>query len=189
MKNAEPSKPAKSRAKKIILWGVSFLLVMLVLGVVGYLRLFRSYPPKELIQDIRAGIVARDTQDPDKRFEIYLEHRYGSMAEAANRQKAFLAFFDPEHIRALQFLATHAPKDQQAANIAATARWVEQYRNQLTPAERAALGAQINSDAGRQMLRNATATYNSQDIYYRGKTVPVIEQLLKTIHDLPGANK
>lgn len=185
-KPTTPATSAPGRAKKVMVWSLSFLLVLLVLGVVGYLRIFHRYPPKELLRDIRAGVAARDTQDPDQRFEQYLEHRYGAMTDAANRQKAFLAFFDPEHIRALQFLATHAPKEQQAANIIATTRWVEQYRNQLTPAERAALGAQLNSEAGQQMLRKATATYNGQDIYYRGQTAPVIEQLLKTIHDVRG---
>jgi hypothetical protein len=35
------------------------------------------------------------------------------------------------------------------------------------------------------MLRAATALYNSQDVEYRGQTVPVISELLTTIASLP----
>lgn len=178
----EPAKTA-NRAKKVILWAGGILLVLLAFGVIGYLRVFHKYPPKELLQDIKAGVAARDLKDLDQRFEKYLAGRYGSMDDPANRQKAFLAFFDAEHIRALQFLATHAPEDQRLANIAASAKWVEKYRTNLTPEERANLAAQLNSDAGKQMLKKATATYNTQDIYYRGSTAPVISQLLTTIRD------
>jgi hypothetical protein len=186
MAKAPPPEPAKGRARKVTIWIFGILLVMLAIGVLGYIRVFRGYPPKELLKDIRAGVAARDTKDPDKRFEMFLENRYGSMADPANRRKAFVGFFDPERIQALQFLATHAPKEQQAANITATAAWVAKYRTSLTPADRAALGAQLNSAAGRQMLQKATATYNSQDIYYRGRTAPVISQLLQTIHEVQG---
>jgi len=183
MPTLTPTKPAKGRAKKVAIWASGILIALVAFGVIGYLRAFHRYPPKELLQDIKAGVAARDIKDPDKRFEKYLEGRYGSMDDPANRQKAFLAFFDAEHIRALQFLATHAPENQRLANIAASAKWVEKYRTNLTPEERAALSAQLNSDAGKQMLKKATATYNSQDIYYRGSTAPVISQLLTTIRE------
>jgi hypothetical protein len=108
------------------------------------------------------------------------------MTEAANRQKAFLDFFDPEHIRALQFMVAHTPKEQQLENVAACAKWVAQYRSTLTAAERAALGARLGTPSGQQMLKRATAQYNAQDIYYRGQTAPVISELLRTIHEVRG---
>jgi len=182
----QPVKPVKGRARKVTFWIGGTLVALLALGAIGYKRVFHGYPPKELMHDIRAGVAARDIKDPNARFAKYLENRYGSLEDSANRQKAFLAFFDPEHIRALQFLATHAPESQRKANIQASADWVAQYRNNLTPAERASLASQLNSDTGRQMLRQATAQYNSQDIYYRGQTAAVISQLLTTIHEVQG---
>jgi hypothetical protein len=71
------------------------------------------------------------------------------------------------------------------ANIDASAKWLVQYRESLTPAEREELGAELQSPDGRAMLRAATAEYNSQDVAYRGQTVPVISQLLTTIATLP----
>jgi hypothetical protein len=140
----------------------------------------RKLPP-ELMQDIRAGIAARNLPDADQRFEKYLAGRYGPQTDPANRQKAFLDFFNPEHIRAMQLLVKHSPPSQRQANINASAKWVEHYRESLTPAERASLRERLQSPAGQAMLRQATAQYNQQDVYYRGETAPVISQLLTTI--------
>jgi hypothetical protein len=62
------------------------------------------------------------------------------------------------------------------------ADWVKDYRESLSPAQRAALNARFQTPEGRAMLRQATAQYNSQDVQYRGQTAPVISQLLKTIN-------
>jgi len=133
------------------------------------------------MQDIRAGIAARDIKDPDQRFEKYLEGRYGPQSDHANREKAFLDFFNVEHIRAMQFLVKHSPADKRQANIDASARWVAQFRQSLTPEQRADLGARLEAGGGNSMLAQATAQYNTQDVYYRGQTVSVISELLKTI--------
>jgi hypothetical protein len=162
------------------------LLALLVIGVVGYWRMFRGYPPRELMQDIKAGVAVREIKDADERFTTYLEHRYGSMSEATNREKAFLDFFNPEHIRALQFMVAHSPKEQRKENIAATTKWVTQFRAHLTATERASLREKLKSDSGHLMLKRATAQYNSQDVYYRGDTAPVISELLRTIHEVQG---
>jgi hypothetical protein len=63
-------------------------------------------------------------------------------------------------------------------------RWVEQYRQSLTPQERADLRQQFSGDQGRAMLHQATAQYNSQGVEYRGQTAPVISQLLKTLNSV-----
>lgn len=184
----KPAEPKKGLRKKILIGLAGVLVVLLVVGAIGYRRAFHGYPPKELMHDIKAGVAARHIKDPNQRFEKYLEGRYGDMSDPANRQKAFLAFFDQEHIRALEFLATHAPKEQQQANIQATANWVGRYRTNLTAAEKASLAQSLKSQTGRQMLRQATAQYNTQDIYYRGRTAPVISQLLTTIHEVGASN-
>lgn len=174
----------KTRKFKILFGaGVSVLLLLGIAGFV-YVRVFHRYPPAELMQDIRAGIAAREIKDPDERFKKYLEQRYGPMSDAANRQKAFLDFFNAEHIRALQFMVKHSPTNQRQANIQASADWIAKYRTTMTPQERAVLSAQLQSETGKTMLRKATAQYNEQDVYYRGNTAPVISQLLTTIHEI-----
>jgi hypothetical protein len=166
-------------------WRVAGLTV-LVLAVVGALVVhrFRQRLPAALMQDIRAGIAARNIPDADLRFQKYLEGRYGPLSDPANRRKAFLDFFNVEHIRALQLLVKHSPENMRQANINASAKWVEQYRQSLNPQEHAELSTQLQSPEGRAMLQQATAQYNSQDVEYRGQTAPVISQLLKTIASL-----
>lgn len=162
------------------------VVALLAFGVVGYFKIRRNYLNPEMMKDIKAGLAAKDIKNPDQRFVTFLEQRYGPQTDAANREKAFLDFFNPEHIRNLQTIVAHSPEGQRPANIAATARWVAQFRANLTPAERASLGAKLKTDSGHQMLRQAMAQYNSQDIYYRGATTPVIAELLKTIHEVQG---
>lgn len=176
----------KAQSKKRLVWLALAMVCLAVLAAGIYGRVFRRYPPPELMQDLQAAIAVRDVKNADERFGQYLERRYGSMDDPANRQKAFLDFFNVDHIRALQFMVAHSPAEQRQANIQATADWVANYRLTMTAAERAALAGQITSPEGRQMLRKATAQYNSQDVYYRGSTAPVISQLLRTIHDVEG---
>ncbi len=179
-------KPVKTRKSNFWrrFWQINavFLVVLVVAGAYVVHRI-RHLPP-ELMQDIRAGIAARDIHDPDKRFEKFLEGRYGPQTDPANREKAFLGFFDQDHIRAMQLLVKHSPANQRQANINASANWVEKYRENLTPGQRAELSARLFSPQGNQMLKQATALYNTQDVYYRDQTTPVISQLLKTISSL-----
>lgn len=162
--------------------GITFVLVTIIGAVVAY-RIRRQLPP-ELMQDIRAGIAARNVPDADQRFQKYLEGRYGSQADQANRDKAFLDYFNPDHIRALQLLVKHSPEDKRQANINASAKWVAQYRESLSPQQRADLTARLGTPEGRAMLQKATAQYNAQDVEYRGQTAQVISQLLQTIASL-----
>jgi hypothetical protein len=160
------------------------LLAVLMVLSAAFLSAIRRRIPPELAKDIRAGLAARGITNPDERLGKYLELRYGTLSDPANRQKAFVDFFDPDHIKALHLMVTHGPETQRQANIQATARWVENYRTSLTPQERAALKAQFQSPEGLATLRRATALYNSQDVQYRGQTAPVISELLKTIYGL-----
>lgn len=134
------------------------------------------------MRDIRAGLVARPIRDPDSRIAKYLEARFGDLSNPANREAAFVAFFDVEHIKALQLLVRHAPEKQRQASIDAMARWLAAYRDSLSSRESAALNARFQTDEGRAMLRRATAQYNAQDVRYRGSTAPVISELLRTLN-------
>ncbi len=176
---------SRTQNKRLGVWSWWRVLVLAfvavsIAGTVLLVVLRRRVPPG-MLKDIRAAIPARGIQDPDERLTRYLELRYGSLSEAANREKVFLAFFDVDHIKALQLIVRHSPDDQRQANIQAMARWVEGYRNTLTDEERAAINAKFQTPEGRAMLRKATAQYNSQDVRYRGMTAPVISQLLQTI--------
>jgi hypothetical protein len=162
-----------------LITGVTLLLLVAAGALV--VHRIRHRIPAELMQDIRAGIAARNIKDPDKRFEKFLEGRYGPMSNPTNREKAFIDFFNVDHIRALQMLVKHSPPNMRQANITATAKWVQQFRDSLTPAQRADLSARLEAGGGNSMLAQATAQYNTQDVRYRGETAPVISQLLKTI--------
>ena len=174
-------KPGKSRR---LLWQIAgvTLLVLVVAGAYVVHRI-RQLPP-ELMHDIRAGIAARDIADPGQRFEKFLEGRYGPQNDPVNQRNAFLGFFDPDNIKAMQLLVKHSPSNQRQANINAAAKWVQQYRENLTPQQRADLAARILSPEGRATMKQATALYNSQDVHYRDQSQAVVSQLLDTIASL-----
>lgn len=156
------------------------LVAVLIAGAVGWFAIRRRIPP-ELIQDIRADIGVKDIWDANQRLQRYLDLRYGPQSDPANREKVFMDFFNIEHIKALQLMVQHSPENQRQANIATMTRWVGEYRKSLTPQERATLNAHFQTETGHQMLRQATAQYNSQDVRYRGLTAPVISELLNTL--------
>lgn len=158
-------------------------MALVALAGVIWFGVLRQRVPPEFMKDIRAGLPARNIKDPDARLLKYLENRYGSMSEPANREAVFIDFFDVERIKALQFLVAHSPAEFRQANIDAMARWVESYRESLSGAERLALNARFRTPEGQAMLRRATAQYNSQDVRYRGNTAGVISQLLRTLNE------
>jgi hypothetical protein len=151
-----------------------------VVGVVVFL-LVRRQMPAGMVKSVRAGVAARRISDPDQRFAKYIEGLHGPQTDPANREKAFMSFFDPEQIRTLQLLVMHLPDEERQSSIDASARWVQQYRESMTVQQRGELRAQLQTPEGKAMLRKATALYNSQDVEYRGRTSPVISQLLKTV--------
>lgn len=174
----------KTKEKRPWMKVIGALLALLILaGATGY-SVVRKRLPAEFSKDVRAGLAARHIQDPDARFQKFLEELYGPMSDPINRRKAFLDYFNVDHIRALQLLVKHSPEAQRPESIAAAARWLADYRDSLTPEDRSALRAQIQTPEGVAMLGRATAQYNRQDVQYRGQTAPVISQLLKTIHSL-----
>jgi hypothetical protein len=170
----------KSGSRRYVWSLAGVLLLVLAVAVAALARRWRHLPPGMML-DIRAGVAARAIPDADQRFLKYLEGRYGSQADPDNRRKAFLDFFNVDHVKALQLLVKHSPEKMRQANIEATARWLEHYRNSLSPEDRAGLVAYFNSPEGLASVRAATAAYNSQDVEYRGQTIPVISQLLGAI--------
>ena len=177
---AQPT-PKKSRRLFRRVAGV-VALALIVAGAYVFHRV-RQLPP-ELMRDIRAGIAARDIADPDQRFAKFLEGRYGAQNDPANQRNAFLGFFDPDHIKAMQLLVKHSPEKQRQANIDAAAKWVQQYRDNLTPQQRADLADRILSPEGHAAMKQATAAYNAQDVHYRDHSQAVVSQLLTTISSL-----
>lgn len=171
-------------SKRRLLFCLLVCLAVALVALVSGLWLSRPRFTSGVLKDLRAGMAARNVQDPDERVRAYLEARFGSMSDSACRQEAFLAFFDLEHIEALQLMVRHSPAPQRQANVDAMARWVASYRASLTLEEQLLLNARLQTPDGQAMLKRATARYNSQDVQYRGSTAPVISQLLKTLHQV-----
>jgi len=166
-----------SRARKT-LWAGAVGIVLMALGTTLWMRRFHRYTPVEALQDLRAASQAKDAPRPVERF---LELRYGPLTDPANRQRAFLDFFNIGHIKGLHLIASRMNGEKQKASITAMAQWVENYRATMTPGEKQALGAYVRSNSGRATLRQATAQYLSQDVHFRASTAPVIQELMTTL--------
>ena len=175
------AKPQERSSWRTFWLGLGLTLLVLALAGAFVVHRLRQRIPAELMQDIRAGVAARHIKDPDLRFAKYLEGRYGPQTDPAIREKVVLDFFNVEHIRAMQFLVKHSPPAMRQANIDASARWVKQFRDSLTSDQLAELSAHLQAGGGNSLLAQATAQYNTQDVYYRGQTAPVISELLKTV--------
>jgi len=172
----------KQRSRlKIIGWICATGLVLFVVAGLVVLNRLRNYPPREAMLDIKAGLAARHAP---KQVERFLEVRYGSMTNAENREKAFLDFFNVDHVKGLNFLVSHMPAERRSANITAMAEWVANYRESMTPEEKSYLGAQLNSPEGVAKVRQATSQYLQQDIHYRAANAMVISELLTTLATL-----
>ena len=167
-----------TRKTNIFLWTGGVALAGMALGVVWWVRHFHSYTPIEVAQDLRAAVASRNAPRP---VERYLELRYGPLTEPANREKAFLDFFNVGHIEGLQVLVKRMPESRRSGSIAGMAQWVADYRKNLSPEEKEALGAYLRTDAGRLTIQQASAKYLSQDVYYRAATAPVIRELMATL--------
>jgi hypothetical protein len=171
----------KKRTTRILLWNGLAGLILAGASAALWVHTFHHYTPKEVMEDVRAGMKAKDIQEPLTRVEVFLEARYGPLTEPANRQRAFLDFFNQDHIKGLNFIVSHTAPSQKQANTQAMAQWIANYRNTMSPDERASLQTRLNTEAGRAMLLQATALYQSQDVYFRGAQRPVITELMTTL--------
>lgn len=170
-----------TRKTKTILWRSAGGLLLAVLGGGAWIWHSHGAVLREVAKDIRAGIKSRHAEHP---FESYMEHRYGPMTEATNRQKAFLGFFDAAHMEGMYRLVRHMKPEERQKNIAASADWIAQYRETMTPAEKEALADWLQSDGGRATLQQASALFRSRDVGYRSSTEPVIKELMTTLAGL-----
>lgn len=166
-----------SRSRRLLWAGVA-VIVLIAAGATFWTRQFHSYTPTEALQDLQAAAQVKNAPQPVERF---LELRYGPLTDAANRQRAFLDFFNVGHIKGLNILVSRMPSDRRQSNITAMAQWVANYRATMTPEEKAALGAYVNSPVGRATLQQATAQYLQQDVRYRAGTASVIQELMTTL--------
>ena len=167
----------KSRTKRLLWAGVA-VIVMIAAGTTLWIRRFHHYTPVEAVQDVRAAIQAKDAPQPVERF---LELRYGPLTDPANRQRAFLDFFNIGHIKGLHLLASSMGNEQRQASTAAMAQWVADYRATMTADEKAALGAYVRSETGRETVQQAAAQYLQQDVHFRAATASVIQELMTTL--------
>src|SRR5512139_2980698 len=99
--------------------------------------------------DVKAGLAARNAPQP---VEEFMELRYGPMTEPANRQKAFLDFFNVGHIEGLHALVNRIPASYHEVAIANMAQWVADYRRTLSPQEQASLRDYFQTESGRHTL-------------------------------------
>lgn len=167
----------KSRTRKFLYAGAA-AIALIAAGATFWTRQFHSYTPIEALEDLQAAAQVKNAPQPVERF---LELRYGPLTDPANRQRAFLDFFNIGHIKGLNILVSRMPSDRRQSNIAAMAQWVADYRATMTPGEKAALGAYVNSPVGRATLQQATAQYLQQDVRYRATTASVIQELMTTL--------
>jgi hypothetical protein len=163
---------------KRFLWAGAVGLLILATGVTLWIRRFHNYTPAAVLRDLGAAARAEHAPRPVDR---YLELRYGPMTEPANRQRAFLEFFDMDHIEALYLIVGFMAGDQKRTNIAAMAQWIVEYRQTMSPQEKAALGKYLSSEPGRATLQRATAQYLQKDVKFRSETAAVIQELMTTL--------
>ncbi len=168
----------RSSGLRKVFWVGAVGLALAALAAGAWLWRFRTYTPAAVAQDIRAAIMSRNAPRPAERF---LELRYGPLTDPANRQKAFLDFFNLDHMEGLYQIVSHAPAPHRKTGVAGMAKWIEGYRQNLTPEEKESLRAYLSSEAGRTTLQRATAAYLKKDVAYRSTTAPVISELMATI--------
>jgi hypothetical protein len=174
----------KKRTTIILL--VTGVGVVVLIGAVSvfWARTFGHYSPREVFKDVRAGLAARNIQQPKARAEAFLTRRYGPLPDPANRQQAFLDFFNVEHIKGLDFITGRTSASQKQADTQAMADWIAQYRKTMSKEERAALRACINSESGKSMLQRSTAYYMAQEESVRKAQQPVMTELTTTLTSL-----
>lgn len=163
----------RSGIKRLFWAGAGLLLIMGACLALWTLR-FPTYTPLAVAQDVRAASQAGSVEE-------FLELRYGPLTEPTNRQKAFLDFFNPDHLEGLYRIVSLLDGERKDAVVTAMSAWIADYRRGLTSKERETLRAYINSDAGRATIQKAAAAYLREDVAYRAATAPVVAELMATL--------
>ncbi|HVM51211.1 MAG TPA: hypothetical protein VMU04_24490 [Candidatus Acidoferrum sp.] len=167
----------KTRTRRL-LWVCGIAAALAGVVVVLWVRQFHEYTPAEALRDLEAAARVGAASRPVERF---LQLRYGPMDNPANRQKAFLDFFNIGHIKGLNMIVARIHPEKRQARIDAMAQWVADYRATMSPEEKASLGAYLNSDAGRATIQQAAAEYMHEDSHFRASTAGVVQELLTTV--------
>jgi hypothetical protein len=170
----------KSRTLKITSYfaGFAFLIAL----AAGLIAIKRFHHPSAMGRPGRAGEGERPA--PRKLVEMFLEARYGSLDNPTNREKAFLDFFNSDNVKRLNLVVNNMPKEFQSVGINGMADWVSSYRTTMTPAEKNSLRAALATPEGAVKIRQATAAYLKQDVYYRAASARVIEELMATLDSI-----
>lgn len=147
-------------------------------GAAGWVWKKRGAVIKDVAADLRAGAQSRHAPVP---FDRFIELRYGPMDNPTNRQKAFVAFFDPAHMEGMYRLVGYMKPEEREKNIAASARWIARYRESMTEEDKRSLAAWLRQPGTRHELERASGLYRSRDINYRAATEEVIKELMTTL--------
>jgi hypothetical protein len=167
-----------ARPKKILCIAVVGLLAVFAGGQLVWKHHFQHYTPVDALKDLRAAARLRYSTN---RVQDFLELRYGPQTDPANRQKAIEDLFNAGHIEGLYLIVGNQTNAQARAVVANVAQTIADYRREMTPEEKAGLGAFFRSDAGRSQIQEATACYQAKDVRFRSVTTPVIGELLATL--------
>ena len=141
------------------------LIVLAVLGGLGtvlWKRKFDRYTPVEAVLDLQAAAKVRGSARP---VEDFLEARYGPMTVPANRQRAFLDFFNVGHIEGMHVIVSHMQPERKQANVQAMAQWLANYRRVMTP--RKSAGRPLRSFSGRAGHPKANVQFLNKDVHFR----------------------
>lgn len=187
------------RARKLLWASVAGVAVSvaLALGVTLAAKRFLGFTPmdamkaargearKDLMVVLQVAREMRNTLPSDGLYTNavmrFLDLRYGDMTEATNRQRAFLNFFNVEHIEALYLMTGNRTGLQERNFASSIAQTVASYRQIMLPEEKEALREYFRSAAGRAQVRKATDCYRSKDVRFRDVSAPVIRELLATL--------
>jgi hypothetical protein len=168
----------KHRTRNLLCAGAAVIVLMAAGAALGWSRAFPRYTPLDAFRDLRAAIRAQHAPNPTEEF---FERRYGPLTDPANRQRVFLDFFNVGHQRGMQIITRHQGSEKEKASIAATAKWIADYRRKLTPQEKQALGAYFRSDTGRARKEESNAEYLKQDAQSRADQAPVFREITFTL--------
>jgi hypothetical protein len=178
-----PSPKGKAGQIKTLVWIGGGGLVLLIASFLIWTKHFHHYTPMEAWKDLRAASQVEHSPDP---VQLFLELRYGPQTDPANRRKAFVDFFSAAHIEGLYLIVGDSTDSGTKTLVSEVAQIIKDYRETMSPAEKADLGAYFRSDTGRAHLREATTCYQSKDVQFRAVTTPVVRELLTTLTSMNG---
>ena len=178
-----PPPERKAGKRKKLAWLASGGLVVLLAGFLIWKHHFHNYTPYDALLDLRAAAHLGHSPDPVGEF---LERRYGPQTDPANREKAFVDFFNAGHIEGLYLIVGNRSDTQTKTLVAKVAQTITSYREMMTPEEKDDLGAYFRSEAGRAQVHQAKSAFESKDVRFRSVTTPVINELLTTLTDIQG---